>query len=94
MSKSIIFFSLFLILVTVTLRSQAEARYLPTRANGDRIEKLRELLKEVSKVYSLLESELEKEEMGDVPRWHPESKLFYKREAPSEPEPVPNKQKD
>ncbi|CAG9861229.1 unnamed protein product [Phyllotreta striolata] len=80
-SKSYVFGAIFLVFLAIALDSSVEGRYLPTRANGDRIEKLRELLKEVSKVYSLLESELEKEEMGDVPRWHPESKLFYKREA-------------
>lgn len=31
----------------------AEARYLPTRSNSDRLDKLRELLKEVSKMYKV-----------------------------------------
>lgn len=46
----------------------------------DRLDKLRELLKE------LLETEIEKEEyQADAPpRWHPESKLFYKREVQQE----------
>ncbi|KAJ8981862.1 hypothetical protein NQ317_008209 [Molorchus minor] len=73
--KSIFFTAFFVVLAALLLDTQVEARYLPTRSNNDRIDKLRELLKE------LLESEIEKEEMGDVPRWHPESKLFYKREA-------------
>ncbi|KAJ8956113.1 hypothetical protein NQ318_016567 [Aromia moschata] len=80
-TKSIMISALFVVLAALILDSQVEARYLPTRANGDRIDKLRELLTEVSKIYRLLESEIEKEERGDVPRWHPESKLFYKREA-------------
>lgn len=56
-----------------------EGRYLPTRANTDRLDKLKELLKE------LLETEIEKEEVQPEgpPRWHPESKLFYKREIPA-----------
>lgn len=54
----------------------SEARYLSTRGSADRIDKLKELLKE------LLETEIEKEDQGDAPpRWHPESKLFYKREV-------------
>ncbi|XP_044260703.1 uncharacterized protein LOC123008767 [Tribolium madens] len=65
--------------IFATLAVQSEGRYLPTRSNGDRIEKLRELLKD------LFENEVEKEEyQADAPpRWHPESKLFYKREAPA-----------
>ncbi|XP_018564611.1 uncharacterized protein LOC108905984 [Anoplophora glabripennis] len=83
-SRSFVISALFVILSAILLDSQAEARYLPTRANGERVDKLRELLKE------LLESEIEKEEMGDVPRWHPESKLFYKREAPEvQTQPLP-----
>nr|CAI5831080.1 unnamed protein product [Callosobruchus analis] len=83
-SKSFLVSSaLFLLVCTVLLESKVNARYLPTRGNGDRIDKLRELLKEVSRLYWLLESEIEKEEMGDAPRWHPETKLFYKREAPT-----------
>lgn len=31
----------------------AEARYLPTRSNSDRLDKLRELLKEVSKMHKV-----------------------------------------
>lgn len=34
--------------------------------------------------FQLLETEIEKEEMSDSPRWHPENKLFYKREAVSD----------
>ncbi|XP_074041823.1 uncharacterized protein isoform X1 [Leptinotarsa decemlineata] len=83
LSKTLFFSSLFVVFAVLLLDASVEARYLPTRANGDRVDKLREMLKEVSNVYSLLESEIEKEEMGDVPRWHPESKLFYKREAPT-----------
>ncbi|CAH1118388.1 unnamed protein product [Phaedon cochleariae] len=83
LSKSILLSFLFVILASILLNDGVQARMLPTRSNGDRVDKLREMLKEVSKVYSLLESEIEKEEMGDVPRWHPESKLFYKREAPA-----------
>ncbi|XP_074041824.1 uncharacterized protein isoform X2 [Leptinotarsa decemlineata] len=77
LSKTLFFSSLFVVFAVLLLDASVEARYLPTRANGDRVDKLREMLKE------LLESEIEKEEMGDVPRWHPESKLFYKREAPT-----------
>lgn len=57
-----------------------EGRYLPTRGNNDRLDKLKELLKE------LLENEIEKEEFQPEgpPRWHPESKLFYKREVPAQ----------
>ncbi|KAJ8916075.1 hypothetical protein NQ315_010943 [Exocentrus adspersus] len=80
-SRSLLLSALFLVLAAVIFDSHVEARYLPTRSNGDRIDKLRELLKEVSKMYRLLENEIEKEEMSDVPRWHPDSKLFYKREA-------------
>lgn len=34
---------------------EVEARYLPTRSNGDRIDKLRELLKDVSNFSSIPE---------------------------------------
>ncbi|KAG5885665.1 hypothetical protein JTB14_001947 [Gonioctena quinquepunctata] len=84
LSKTLLLCSLCLIFAVLSLDSGVEARYLPTRANGDRVDKLREMLKE------LLESEIEKEEMGDVPRWHPESKLFYKREAPAVPSSKPD----
>ncbi|XP_017777211.1 PREDICTED: uncharacterized protein LOC108563131 [Nicrophorus vespilloides] len=66
-------------LLLINLSEVSEARYLPTRAKVDRLDKLRELLKE------LLESEIEKEEyqaQDAPPRWHPEQKLFYKREIP------------
>ncbi|KAK9753109.1 hypothetical protein QE152_g3655 [Popillia japonica] len=63
------------------LNQHSEARYLPVRGSPERLEKLRELLKE------LLENEIDKEDMTDQgPRWHPESKLFYKREIPKVPE--------
>ncbi|XP_044763568.1 uncharacterized protein LOC123320327 [Coccinella septempunctata] len=63
--------------LVLSFSDTSEARYLSTRASGDRVDKIRELLKE------LLETEIEKEDQGDAPpRWHPESKLFYKREAP------------
>ncbi|RZC37362.1 uncharacterized protein BDFB_001493 [Asbolus verrucosus] len=67
----------FVVLATLALetRHTVEARYLPTRSNGEKVDKIRELLKE------LLENELE--EYDPPPRWHPESKLFYKREAPA-----------
>lgn len=37
------------------------------------------------RLFQLLQSEIEKEEyQADAPqRWHPENKLFYKREAPA-----------
>lgn len=96
---------LFVVFATLAFetRHMVSARYLPTRANGDRVDKLKELLKEVSRLYKvdflenrkslicslcgpfqLLENEIEKEEyQADAPpRWHPESKLFYKREVP------------
>lgn len=63
-------------LVAVVLPPSTSARYLPTRSNNDRLDKLRELLKE------LLENEIEKEEYQPdaPPRWHADRKLFYKRE--------------
>ncbi|CAH1381675.1 hypothetical protein MTP99_005619 [Tenebrio molitor] len=75
-------FAVFLVVfatLALETRHTVEARYLPTRSNGDRVDKLRELLKD------LLQSEIEKEEyQADAPqRWHPENKLFYKREAPA-----------
>ncbi|KAJ3651418.1 hypothetical protein Zmor_017462 [Zophobas morio] len=79
--RKFVFAVLFVIFATLALetRHTVEARYLPTRSNSDRVDKLKELLKD------LLESEIEKEEyQADAPpRWHPESKLFYKREVPS-----------
>ncbi|EFA05689.1 uncharacterized protein Proc [Tribolium castaneum] len=73
--RKLVFALVFVVFATLAV----EGRYLPTRSNGDRIEKLRELLKD------LFENEVEKEEyQADAPpRWHPESKLFYKREAPA-----------
>ncbi|KAL3271436.1 hypothetical protein HHI36_021922 [Cryptolaemus montrouzieri] len=71
------FFLLLAIVAILSITETSEARYLTARASGDKIDKLRELLKE------LLETEIEKEDQGDAPpRWHPESKLFYKREVP------------
>ncbi|XP_019877638.1 uncharacterized protein LOC109605489 [Aethina tumida] len=69
--------AMFLVMFAATFLDHVavEARYLPTRSNGERIDKLKELLRE------LLENEIEKDELGDVPRWHPESRTFYKREA-------------
>lgn len=48
-SKSIAISALLLAIVALIINKPTEAaRYLPTRGNGDRIDKLRELLKEVS----------------------------------------------
>nr|XP_022908376.1 uncharacterized protein LOC111419748 [Onthophagus taurus] len=71
------FVGVFLVMVVLfNFCGDVEARYLPTRGNGDKLDKLRELLKE------LLETEIENNENYDSqPRWHPESRLFYKREA-------------
>ncbi|KAK5638215.1 hypothetical protein RI129_012510 [Pyrocoelia pectoralis] len=75
-------FVLTLLAVTFTFlinTNMVEGRYLPTRGSNDRLDKLKELLKE------LLENQIEKEEyqQDGPPRWHPESKLFYKREVPN-----------
>lgn len=35
-----------------------EARYLPTRSNGERIDKLKELLREVSKIYKVFNPDI------------------------------------
>lgn len=46
-----------LVIVTVLILDKCmivEARYLPTRSNGDRIDKLRELLKDVSIKYKIM----------------------------------------
>lgn len=40
--------SIVFILYICTARQTVEARYLPTRSNSDRIDKLKELLREVS----------------------------------------------
>lgn len=43
----------FFIFISLALNlHKTEGRYLPTRASGDRVDKLRELLKEVSKFKS------------------------------------------
>lgn len=52
-SRSVVLFATLLVLTTCLLDSHVEARYLPTRANGDRVDKLREMLKEVSKIYTV-----------------------------------------
>ena len=45
---------LCLFLFVLVLKTEmGEGRYLPTRSNSDRIDKLRELLKEVSRVYKV-----------------------------------------
>ncbi|CAH1383463.1 hypothetical protein MTP99_007440 [Tenebrio molitor] len=71
------FFSACLVLfVTLALeRSRTvHARYLPTRSNGDRVDKLRELLRD------MLEKELDDEYQGYViSRMHPENKLSYNK---------------
>ncbi|GJQ78150.1 hypothetical protein Trydic_g2482 [Trypoxylus dichotomus] len=86
MSKNVALYIFFALVVMATMiHHDVEARYLPARGSPERLEKLRELLKEVSKLYQfvqLLENEIEKEDFADQgPRWHPESKLFYKREV-------------
>lgn len=83
-SKAVLIAGILVILIALTAEYKVEARYLPTRANGDRIDKLRELLKD------LLESELDKEE-PDSPRWRPESKYFVKREIQMEATPLKKK---
>nr|QGA72571.1 proctolin [Rhynchophorus ferrugineus] len=80
-SKSVLLICIMVAVFALISQHQTEARYLPTRSNGDRIDKLRELLKD------LLESELEKED-PEVARWRPESKVYFKREAVPAPEPV------
>lgn len=72
-TKAVLIAGILVILTTLATKYEAEARYLPTRSNGDRIDKLRELLKD------LLESELEKDE-AEPPRWRPENK-YFKREV-------------
>ncbi|XP_063930521.1 uncharacterized protein LOC135142696 [Zophobas morio] len=79
--RKFVFTALFVIFATLGLetRHTVEARYLPTRSNGDRVDKLKELLKD------LLENEIAREEyQADAPpRWHLDSRLLYKREVPS-----------
>ncbi|KAK4878600.1 hypothetical protein RN001_011106 [Aquatica leii] len=79
-ARRILTITLFAIMFTFLVNTGfVEGRYLPTRSNTDRLDKLKELLKE------LLENQIEKEEyqQDGPPRWHPESKLFYKREIPN-----------
>lgn len=47
LSRTFVISVLLLTFVVLNLNQQTEARYLPTRSNGDRLDKLRELLKEV-----------------------------------------------
>lgn len=75
---AVLLFAVTLVLMAVSLQ-ETKARYLPPRGSGDRIDKLRELLKE------LLESEIEREDQDAPPRYHPENKLFYKREISHNP---------
>ncbi|XP_066251523.1 uncharacterized protein Proc [Euwallacea similis] len=63
------------LIAVLVLQHDIEARYLPTRSNGDRVDKIRELLKD------LLESELETGESSDVQRWMHDGKYYVKREA-------------
>ena len=48
--RKFVFAVLFVIFATLALetRHTVEARYLPTRSNSDRVDKLKELLKDVS----------------------------------------------
>ncbi|XP_030754990.1 uncharacterized protein LOC115881588 [Sitophilus oryzae] len=78
-SKSVFLLCVLLAIFALS-RHETEARYLPTRSNGDRIDKLRELLKD------LLETELEKED-AEVTRYRPDSKIYFKREAKLEEPP-------
>ncbi|CAG9770775.1 unnamed protein product [Ceutorhynchus assimilis] len=73
-SKLTLVLATVLMLTFLISEHTTHARYLPTRSNGDRIDKLRELLKD------LLESELEKEET-DTQRWRPDSKYLVKRDT-------------
>ncbi|KAL1501695.1 hypothetical protein ABEB36_006977 [Hypothenemus hampei] len=77
------FRTLLVLLIVILAEPQVEARYLPTRSNTDKIDKLRDLLKD------LLESDLDDTdaqrwrsnlETGTL-RWNPNSKYYVKREA-------------
>ncbi|XP_069702941.1 uncharacterized protein Proc [Periplaneta americana] len=63
--------AILLALVLVALYAATEARYLPTRSQDDRLDRLRELLRD------LLESEIEKSNVNNYER-----RMLYKREVP------------
>lgn len=56
MATQKLFFVTFLITIVILtlLNDTTEARYLPTRSSSDRVDKLKELLKEVSKIRKVL----------------------------------------
>lgn len=47
-SNVVLLMAMLLVLAALVSEYRVETRYLPTRSNGDRIDKLRELLKDVS----------------------------------------------
>lgn len=54
MSNKIAVYVVFaLVIVATILNGDVDARYLPARGSPERLEKLRELLKEVSKLYKV-----------------------------------------
>lgn len=63
--------AVLLALVLVAFYAATEARYLPTRSQDDRLDRLRELLRD------LLESEAEKTNVNNYER-----RILYKREVP------------
>ncbi|KAH1018114.1 uncharacterized protein LOC109540012 [Dendroctonus ponderosae] len=73
-SHAVLLMATVLLLAALVSEYRVEARYLPTRSNGDRIDKLRELLKD------LLESEIDKEE-SETQKWRPDIKYFVKRDV-------------
>ncbi|XP_060533710.1 uncharacterized protein LOC132706397 [Cylas formicarius] len=82
-SRLLLFSSVILTFLVFAVDETVEGRYLPTRSNGDKIDKIRELLKDI------LESEMEKDE-PDPPRWRPESKFLYKRDVKIDDAPARN----
>jgi hypothetical protein len=63
--------AVLLALVLLAVYVTTEARYLPTRSQDDRLDRLRELLRD------LLESEIEKTNVNNYDR-----RILYKREVP------------
>ncbi|KAJ3618466.1 hypothetical protein MTP99_006458 [Tenebrio molitor] len=75
-ARKFFFTACFVLFVSLALETShtVHARYLPTRSNGDRVDKLRELLRD------LLEKELDDGYQGYVfSKWHPENKLSYNK---------------
>nr|UES72890.1 proctolin [Carausius morosus] len=67
-------FTVMLMLLVVCVWAVTEARYLPTRGQDDRLDRLRELLRD------LLEGEMEKTSNANSYDRH----LIYKREVPED----------